>query len=58
MASTHDIKSARLRMLEARKALDDYETLKGVASSSEHTILTRVFAKATETYLKLSASRR
>jgi hypothetical protein len=58
MASTHDIKSARLRMLEARKALEDYETLKGVASSSEHIILTRVFTKATETYLKLSASQR
>jgi hypothetical protein len=58
MASPHHIESARLRMLEARKALEDYETLKGVASSSEHTILTRVFAKATETYLKLSASQR
>ena len=58
MASTHDIKSARLRMLEARKALEDYETLKGVASSSEHIILTRVFTIATETYLRLSASQR
>jgi hypothetical protein len=58
MASPHDIESARLRMLEARKALEDYETLKGVAWSSEHTILTQVFTKATETYLKLSASQR
>ena len=58
MASRHEIESARLRMLEARKALEDYETLKGVTSSSKHTILTQIFAKATETYLKLSASQR
>jgi hypothetical protein len=58
MASPHDIESARLRMLEARKALEDYETLKGLASSSQHIILTRIFTKATETYLKLSASQR
>jgi hypothetical protein len=45
-------------MLEARKALEDYETLKGVAWSREHTRLTQVFTKATETYLKLSASQR
>jgi hypothetical protein len=30
-------------MLEARKALEDYETLKGVASSSVHTILINTF---------------
>lgn len=52
------VEASRLRMLEARKALEDYETLKGVASSSQHTILTRVFTKATEIYLKLSASQR
>ena len=45
-------------MLEARKALEDYETLKGFASSCEHTRLTQVFTKATQTYLKLSASQR
>ena len=54
----HDIESARLSMLEARKVLEDYETLKGFASSCEHTRLTQVFTKATETYLKLSASQR
>ena len=58
MASRHDIESARLSMLEARKALEDYETLKGFVSSCEHTRLTQVFTKATETYLKLSASQR
>jgi hypothetical protein len=58
MASLHDIESARLGMLEARKALEDYETLKGSASSGEHTRLMQTFTKATKTYLKLSASQR
>jgi hypothetical protein len=58
MASRHDVESARLSMLEARKALENHETLKGVASSSEHAILSRVFAKTTEAYLRLSASQR
>ena len=56
MASRHDLESARLSMLEARKAIEDYEKLKGVVSSYEHTRLTQAFTKATETYLKLSAS--
>lgn len=58
MASPHDIEAARLRMLEARKALEDYETLRGTAPSCEHTRLTQLFTKATQTYLKLSASQR
>jgi hypothetical protein len=43
-------------MLEARKALEDYETLKGNASSWEHKKVIQAFTKSTETYLKLSAS--
>ena len=58
MASPHDIESARLRMLEVRKALEDYETLKGVAWSLEHKRLTQAITKATGTYLKISASQR
>jgi len=58
MASPQDIESARLSMLEARKALEDYETLKGFASSCEHMRLTRAFAKATQVYLELSANQR
>jgi len=50
----NDIETARLRMLGARKVLEDYERLKGFAPSSEHTILTQVFTKAIDTYLKLS----
>jgi len=56
MASPHDVESARLSMLEARKALEDYETLKGNASSWEHKKVIQAFTKSTETYLKLSAS--
>jgi len=58
MASPQDIESAWLRMLEARMALSDYETLQGFVSSGEHTRLIQAFTKATETYLKLSASQR
>jgi hypothetical protein len=58
MASAHEIESARLSMVEARRALEDYETLKGFAYSGEHTRLTKVFTKATETYLALSKNQR
>jgi hypothetical protein len=58
MASAHEIESARLNMLEARMALEDYERLHGAAWSLEHTRLTQAFTKATSTYLKLSASQR
>ena len=58
MASRQDIESARLSMLKVRKVLEDYETLKGVASTGEHMRLTRAFAKATRAYLTLSASTR
>jgi len=58
MASRHDIDSARLRMLEARQALEDYETFNGFATCIEHTTALRRSAEATETYLRLSAGQR
>ncbi len=58
MASPHDIEAAKLRMLEVRKALQDYETLRGIASSWEHKQLIQAFTKATEAYLRLSARQR
>ena len=58
MSPLHTIEFARLRMLETRKALEDYETLKGNAHSGEYTRLMQAFTKATETYLKLSANQR
>ena len=54
MAPAEEIELAKLRMLEVRKALEDYETLKSTAASSEHARLTQAFTKATHTYLKLS----
>ena len=53
-----DIESARLSMLEARKSLEGYETLKGCAVSSERLKLIQVFNRATRTYLRLSANQR
>jgi hypothetical protein len=58
MVSAHDIESAKLCMLEARKELEHYETRKGHAACTEHIKLMQVFTKATETYLKVSASQR
>ena len=58
MASPHEIESARLNMLETRRALEDYERLHGVDSSLEHRRLTQAFNKASTTYLRLSASQR
>jgi hypothetical protein len=56
MASRLDIEFAWLNVLEARQVLEDYEKLGGVARSLEHAKLAQAFTKATETYLKLSAS--
>ena len=58
MMASHKLESARLNMLEARKALDDYERLNGYASSGEHSRLTQMFTKASRTYLHLSVSLR
>ena len=51
MASPHELEPARLSMLEARKALEDHESLKGFTPSYEHKRLIQVFNKATQTYL-------
>jgi len=56
--SRNEIESARLRMLLAREALEDFETLKGFTSTGDHTRLTQAFNKATSTYLQLSARQR
>jgi hypothetical protein len=56
--SRQEIESARLSMLEARKALEDYEILKGTGWSCERKTLIQLFTKATGTYLRLSANER
>ena len=43
-------------MMNARKALEDYEKLNGVASSIEHMKLVRVFANTAKIYLRVSMS--
>lgn len=53
-----DLELAKLRMLEARKALDDYEAIHAFGGSVEHQKLEREFAKATETYLEMLAEER
>ena len=58
MASPHAIESAKLRMLEVRKALEDYETFKGLAATCEHIRLIQAFTIATKTYFRLSADQR
>jgi len=52
--SRQQIESARLKMLEARQALEDHERVKGYAPSSEHQKLFDVFKKATQKYLQIS----
>jgi hypothetical protein len=55
MATPRNIESARLKMLEIRKVLEDHESLKGLAPSSEHTRLSQAFARAADVYLRISA---
>jgi hypothetical protein len=45
MVSTHDIESAKLCMLQARKELEDYETRKGHATCTEHIRHGRAFIR-------------
>lgn len=56
--SLRDIESARLRMMESRKALDDHEKANGHASSSEHQKLYQKFKRATRIYLQLTKTQR
>jgi hypothetical protein len=53
-ASRQEIESARLKMLEARKALEAYQNTEGYGPSSEHQRLSGKFNKAAQKYLKLS----
>jgi len=48
-----DLDLAKLHMLEARRALDEYEGTHGYGGSVEHQRLEKEFSKATEAYLRL-----
>jgi hypothetical protein len=54
IVSSADVEAARLRMIEVREALEDYEKAKGCAPSSERQRLSQAFRKATQRYLQLS----
>ena len=58
MPSRQDIEFARLRMLEVRKALADYEAINGFGISSERLRLIQVFARVSKSYLRLSANQK
>lgn len=53
-----DIETAKLRMMESRRELDDHEKINGYAASSEHQRLHQEFKKATREYLQLTESQR
>lgn len=53
-----DLEPARLKMLGAREALEDYEKRVAFKGSMEHTRLEREFSKATEQYLRLSGNQK
>lgn len=48
-----DLDLAKLHMLEARRALDEFEATHGYGGSVEHQRLEKEFSKATEAYLRL-----
>lgn len=56
MVNPAEVKAARVQMLNARKALENYEKLKGHAASTEHTRLIKVFANTAKIYLRVSMS--
>lgn len=56
MVHPAQVEAARVQMMNARKALEDYEKLNGVASSIEHMKLVRVFANTAKVYLRVSMS--
>ena len=55
MASLQEIESARLIMLDAREALEEYQDAKGFAFTPELNRLAQAFAEAAEVYRTLSA---
>jgi hypothetical protein len=57
MASREEIESARLIMLDARKALEEYQDAKGFAVTPELKRMAQAFAKAAEVYRTLSTQK-
>ena len=56
MVHLAEVEAARLQMMKARKALENYEKLKGHSASTEHMKLIKVFANSAKIYLRVSMS--
>jgi hypothetical protein len=56
MVHPAEVEAARVQMMNARKALEDYEKVKGHVASIEHMRLIRVFANSAKIYLRVSLS--
>ena len=54
MAFPSEVETARLRMMEARKTLEEYEARKDARNSKVHSILLNAFKRATMKYLRLA----
>ena len=54
MASRSEIEDAKLKMLEARRVLEEYEARKNAKNNKVHAILRSAFERACSKYLKLS----
>jgi hypothetical protein len=54
MFSPDEVEIARIEMAKARKAIDEYESIHGYASSLEHVKLVKNFNKSAESYLVMS----
>jgi hypothetical protein len=49
-----EMEFARISMMDARRALEEYEARKGVKKPNVHSILIKAFQKAAANYLRLS----
>jgi hypothetical protein len=56
MVHPAEVEAAKVQMMNAREALEDYEKAKGHAASIEHMRLIRVFANSAKIYLRVSLS--
>jgi len=57
MVHPSEVEAARVRMMNARKALEDYEKFNGHASSREHLRLVKAFANSAKIYLRVLMSK-
>ncbi|HEX5412555.1 MAG TPA: hypothetical protein VFZ27_11955 [Terriglobia bacterium] len=56
MVRPAEVEAAKAQMMNARKALEDYENLNGHGSCTEHMKLVQAFANSAKVYLRVSIS--